>query len=87
MKATISILSIIAVLFIFASATSPLVSQAFAQGNESQQPNQTGGDAQTPALGNESQLSKILGNNTAVLSENTPIGNENLSTSEKMNRE
>ena len=28
-----------------------------------------------------------MGNNTDVLSENTPIGNENVSTTEKMNRE
>ena len=28
-----------------------------------------------------------MGNNTEVLSENTPIGNENVTTTEKMNRE
>jgi hypothetical protein len=90
MKArTTSILSILAVLLTFASLTSSLGSTAFAQGNQSQQQqqqNQTGG-AQTPALGNASQLPQVLGNNTAVLSENKPIGNENVSTTEKMNRE
>jgi hypothetical protein len=89
MKArTTSIVSILAVLLTFASLTISLGSTAFAQGNQSQQQqqNQTGG-AQTPALGNASQLSQVLGNNTSVLSENTPIGNENVSTTEKMNRE
>jgi hypothetical protein len=90
MKArTTSILSILAVLLTFASLTSSLGPTAFAQGNQSQQQqqqNQTGG-AQTPALGNASQLPQVLGNNTAVLSENKPIGNENVSTTEKMNRE
>jgi hypothetical protein len=89
MKArTTSIVSILAVLLTFASLTISLGSTAFAQGNQSQQQqqNQTGG-AQTPALGNASQLSQVLGNNTSVLSENTPIGNENVSATEKMNRE
>jgi hypothetical protein len=93
MKATktasivVSILA--AVLLTFASLISSHGSTAFDQGNQSQQQqqNQTGGEAQTPALGNASELPKVLGNNTAVLSENVPIGNENLSTSEKMNRE
>jgi hypothetical protein len=89
MKArTTTIVSILAVLLTFASLTVSFGSTAFAQGNQSQQQqqNQTGG-AQTPALGNASQLPQVLGNNTAVLSENTPIGNENVSTTEKMNRE
>jgi hypothetical protein len=89
MKArTTSIVSIFAVLLTFAILTISLGSMAFAQGNQSQQQqqNQTGGE-QTPALGNASQLSQVLGNNTSVLSENTPIGNENVSATEKMNRE
>ena len=43
--------------------------------------------AQTPALENASQLPQVLGNNTVCSSENTPIGNENVSTTEKKNRE
>ena len=89
MKArTTTIVSILAVLLTFASLTVSFGSTAFAQGNQSQQQqqNQTGG-AQTPALGYASQLPQVLGNNTAVLSENTPIGNQNVSTTEKMNRE
>jgi hypothetical protein len=92
-KTTSIVVSILAVLLTFASLTSSLGSTAFAQGNQSQQQqqqqqqNQTGGGAQTPTLGNASELPKVLGNNTAVLSENMPIGNENVSTSEKMNRE
>jgi hypothetical protein len=90
MKAkTTDILNIFAVLLTFACLTGSFGSTAFAQGNQSQQQqqqNQTGG-AQTPALGNASQLPQVLGNNTSVLSENTPIGNENISTTEKMNRE
>jgi hypothetical protein len=90
MKArTTDIVSILAVLLTFASLTGSFGSTAFAQGNQSQQQqqqNQTGG-AQTPALGNASQLPQVLGNNTSVLSENKPIGNENISTTEKMNRE
>jgi hypothetical protein len=83
-----SIVSVLVVLLTFASLTGSFGSMAFAQGNQSQQQqqNQTGG-AQTPALGNASQLPQVLGNNTAVLSENKPIGNENISTTEKMNRE
>ena len=85
---TTDIVSILAVLLTFASLTVSFGSTAFAQGNQSQQQqqNQTGG-AQTPALGNASQLPQVLGNNTSVLSENKPIGNENISTTEKMNRE
>jgi hypothetical protein len=85
---TTTIVSILAVLLTFASLTASFGSTAFAQGNQSQQQqqNQTGG-AQTPALGNASQLPQVLGNNTAVLSENTPIGNENISATEKMKRE
>lgn len=93
-KTTSIVVSILAVLLTFASLTSSLGSTAFAQENQSQQQqqqqqqqNQTGGGAQTPTLGNASELPKVLGNNTAVLSENMPIGNENVSTSEKMNRE
>jgi hypothetical protein len=89
MKArTTTIVSILAVLLTFASLTVSFGFTAFAQGNQSQQQqqNQTGG-AQTPALGNASQLPQVLGNNTDVLSENAPIGNENVSTTEKMNRE
>lgn len=87
-KTTSIVVSVLAVLLTFASLTSSLGSTAFAQGNQSQQQqNQTGGGAQTPTLGNASELPKVLGNNTAVLSENMPIGNENVSTSEKMNRE
>jgi hypothetical protein len=83
---TTDIVSILAVLLTFASLTGSFGSTAFAQGNQSQQQNQTGG-AQMPALGNASQLPQVLGNNTSVLSENKPIGNENISTTEKMNRE
>jgi hypothetical protein len=86
MKAITSILNTIVVLLVASAATS-LGPTALAQGNQSQQQNQTSGGVQVAALGNESQLSKVLGNNTAVLSENTPIGNANVSTSEKMNRE
>jgi len=90
MKArTTDIVSILAVLLTFASLTGSFGSTAFAQGNQSQQQqqqNQTAG-SQTPALGNASQLPQVLGNNTSVLSENAPIGNENISTTEKMNRE
>ncbi|HEU4823748.1 MAG TPA: hypothetical protein VFS97_10025 [Nitrososphaeraceae archaeon] len=61
------------------------------QAGGQQQQNQTGGGqagaAQTPTLGKASQLPQILGNNTAVLSQNIPVGNENVSTAEKMNRE
>jgi protein-glutamine gamma-glutamyltransferase len=61
------------------------------QAGGQQQQNQTGGGqagaAQTPTLGNASQLPQVLGNNTAVLSQNTPVGNENVSTAEKMNKE
>jgi hypothetical protein len=92
----LGIASTLAILLIFANVTDSLGSAAFAQGNQSQpqqgqQQNQTGGGqagaAQTPTLGNASQLPQVLGNNTAVLSQNTPVGNENVSTAEKMNKE
>jgi hypothetical protein len=92
----LTVASTVAILLIFANMTNYLGSAAFAQGNQSQpqqgqQQNQTGGGqagaAQTPTLGKASQLPQILGNNTAVLSQNIPVGNENVSTAEKMNRE
>src|SRR5215218_206731 len=92
----LGIASTLAILLIFANMTDSLGSAAFAQGNQSQpqqgqQQNQTDGGqagaAQAPTLGNASQLPQVLGNNTAVLSQNTPVGNENVSTAEKMNKE
>ena len=76
------------VLFILIGTGSGLVfSSAYSQsmGNSSATGNQTAsGNMSKGAVGSASQLNKLLGNNTEIIANNTPIGNPNASTAEKM---
>ena len=78
----------IAVMFILLGAGSGLVfTSAYSQSmaNSSATGNQTAsGNISRGAVGSASQLNKVLGNNTEVIANNTPIGNPNASTAEKM---
>jgi hypothetical protein len=78
----------IAVMFILMGTGSGLFfTPAYSQsmGNSSATSNQTmSGNISAGAVSNASQLSQVLGNNTELIANKTPIGNPNASTAEKM---
>ena len=80
----------LAVLSIAIAATLPLaLSTVYSQGDSNQSGgNQSaGGNASSQGIGSAQELTQALGNNTELLTNNTPIGNPNASTAEKMSAE
>ena len=90
---------ITAALVVSIFVTSGIYEKSFAQNTSSNQTgnqttnNQTSGsqskgaNISAGAIGNASQLSQVLGNNSEILANNTSIGNPNASTAEKMSNE
>jgi hypothetical protein len=73
------------VISIAMAVTLPLASSVYSQGGNNQSGgNQSVANNASQGIGSAQQLSQALGNNTELLTNNTPIGNPNASTAEKM---
>jgi len=76
---------VLAVLSIAMAVTLPLASSVYSQGGSNQSGgNQSAANNGSQGIGTAQQLTQALGNNTELLANNTPIGNPNASTAEKM---
>jgi type II secretory pathway pseudopilin PulG len=76
---------VLAVISIAMAVTLPLASSVYSQGGNNQSGgNQSVANNASQGIGSAQQLSQALGNNTELLTNNTPIGNPNASTAEKM---